>query len=375
VTSFRVTNGAAASNTALVSGGTGIANIYGSGTITNFGTILGIGPSGEGVKLAGGTIANGSGASTKAEIEGHFVGVYLTAAGRITNLGTIAGGGVGVLLTAGGTVVNGGSADPTATIGAGADGIDTFGTAAATVTNFGTISGAHAAISFGEANDVLTVQPGAKFVGAVQGGDGFDTVAFNGSGTLTFANFTGCEHLALSSTSRDALTLTSANFAGVVGGTITVSGGAPGDTLNAGSLGAGSKLVYQGSNGADVVTLGKSFSITAAGGANEFIFKTAGNIGSLDDFGASASNKIVFGNAAFRLELTGANNTPKLLPGSLFVANTTGAFTKATQRFAYDTKNGELFFDKDGSGSASHQLVATLTGAPHLAAADLFYIA
>ncbi|MGH7060348.1 MAG: hypothetical protein ACREFH_08185, partial [Stellaceae bacterium] len=67
--------------------------------------------------------------------------------------------------------------------------------------------------------------------------------------------------------------------------------------------------------------------------------------------------------------------TPKPLPGTLFVADKTGTFATATQRFAYGTTNGELFFDKDGSGSASRQLVATLSGAPHLTAADFFYIA
>ncbi|MGH7062078.1 MAG: hypothetical protein ACREFH_16945, partial [Stellaceae bacterium] len=351
VTSFRVTNGAAASNAALISGVTGIANIGGSGTIANFGSVIGIGPSGEGVRLTGGTVANGSGASTKAEIGGHFAGVYLTAAGRITNFGTIAGGGIGVLLTAGGTIVNGGSTDPTATIGTGSDGIDTFGTLAATVTNFGTIAGAQSALSFGAGDDVLTVQSGAKFVGAVSGGDGIDTATFNGGGSLAISNFTGFEHLVLSSTSRDTLTLTAANFAGVIAGTIIISGGAPGDTLNAGSLGTGTKVIYKGGNGADIVSLGKNITITAAGGANELIFKTAENIDTLTDFGASASNKIVFGNAAFHLGLPGASGTSKPLPGTLFVADKTGTFATATQRFAYGTTNGELFFDKDGSGS------------------------
>jgi hypothetical protein len=374
ITSFRVTNGAAASNAALISGVTGVVDSAGSGTITNFGTILGTGVSGEGIKLSGGVVANGSAASTKARIQGHFLGVYLSAAGRITNFGTIAGGGGAILLTAGGTIVNGGRTDPAATIGTGSDGIDTFGTVAATVTNFGTISGTHSAISFGEANDVLTVAAGAKFVGAVSGGAGVDTVTFTGGGTLAIAKFSGFEHLVLSATSRDALTLTSANFAGVTAATIIVSGGAPGDTLNAGSLGSGSMLVYQGGSGADIITAGKSMTITAAGGANELIFKTAGNTDTLTDFAASASNEIVFGNAVFDLGLSGASGTPKPLPANLFAANKTGACTTTTQRFAYDTKNGKLFFDKDGSGSASHQLVATLTGAPHLAAADLFYI-
>ncbi len=83
----------------------------------------------------------------------------------------------------------------------------------------------------------------------------------------------------------------------------------------------------------------------------------------------------MFGNAAFHLGLSGASGTPKPLPGTLFVADKTGTFTTATQRFAYGTTSGKLFFDKDGSGSASRQLVATLSGDPHLTAADLFYIA
>ncbi|MGC2415892.1 MAG: hypothetical protein WA459_24755 [Stellaceae bacterium] len=45
-----------------------------------------------------------------------------------------------------------------------------------------------------------------------------------------------------------------------------------------------------------------------------------------------------------------------------------------TQRFSYDTANGQLHFDADGNGggSTSH-LVATLTGAPALTGSHLFF--
>ena len=43
----------------------------------------------------------------------------------------------------------------------------------------------------------------------------------------------------------------------------------------------------------------------------------------------------------------------------------------ASDRLVYNTSTGQLWYDADGSGSAAAQLVATLQGAPTLAAADL----
>ncbi|MGH7064069.1 MAG: hypothetical protein ACREET_08315, partial [Stellaceae bacterium] len=63
---------------------------------------------------------------------------------------------------------------------------------------------------------------------------------------------------------------------------------------------------------------------------------------------------------------------------TLFAANPTGSFGAAAQRFAYDTTNGNLFFDAHGSASPSSRLeIATLTGNPHptLTASDITFVA
>jgi hypothetical protein len=55
------------------------------------------------------------------------------------------------------------------------------------------------------------------------------------------------------------------------------------------------------------------------------------------------------------------------LAASVFVANSTGTFTNAGQRFAYNTMTGALSYSATGSGSASSAVVV-LSGHPSLSA-------
>jgi hypothetical protein len=112
--------------------------------------------------------------------------------------------------------------------------------------------------------------------------------------------------------------------------------------------------------------------MTGGLGANEFAFSAAGK-NTIADFAASAANEIAFSNAGFALGQSGASATPKALPTSLFTSDATGAFTAATQRFAYDTANGDLYYSASGTTAGEH-LVATLTNHPALAASHLFLI-
>jgi hypothetical protein len=86
-----------------------------------------------------------------------------------------------------------------------------------------------------------------------------------------------------------------------------------------------------------------------------------------------ATDEIAFTNSGFSLKLSGADSTPRPLPVSLFLANTTGTFATTNERFAYDTSTGALYYGAHGSGS-SRELVAALSGHPTLAATDLFYV-
>jgi Ca2+-binding RTX toxin-like protein len=46
----------------------------------------------------------------------------------------------------------------------------------------------------------------------------------------------------------------------------------------------------------------------------------------------------------------------------------------ADDRLVYNTSTGQLYYDADGSGGGAAQLVATLQGAPGVAAADIWVI-
>ena len=131
-------NGSATNATALIEGYTGVA-LVGSSAVTNFGTILGEGAvSGPGVYLSGAgpiSVTNGAAGHAGALIEG-YVGLACSAA-------------------------------------------------YAMVTNFGVIDGLNGvAVNLENASDVLVVEAGSTFDGAVFGGGG-TLVLGSGTGTLT----------------------------------------------------------------------------------------------------------------------------------------------------------------------------------------------
>jgi len=108
-----------------------------------------------------------------------------------------ASGGNGVALRDGGTLNNGSAGDSAALIEAsGGTGVVTYGASAVTLTNFGTITGVGAAVSFSSSADVLQVEAGCLFEGAVLGA----------GGTLDLASGSG-------------------RISGLGGGDVTVSGG------------------------------------------------------------------------------------------------------------------------------------------------------
>jgi Ca2+-binding RTX toxin-like protein len=57
-----------------------------------------------------------------------------------------------------------------------------------------------------------------------------------------------------------------------------------------------------------------------------------------------------------------------------FAANATGAAQDASDRVIYNTSSGQLWFDADGAGGGSAQLIGTLQGAPTLLATDLVVV-
>ena len=185
----RVVNGSGHDEGAVISGKNGVI-IYGAtGTVRNYGTILG----GGGFQtsaldvLAGGSVINGSLYDTAATIQEYGFGEGSYAAdltdAACLNFGTIEGGSNAYALRLTGSQLRNGAAGDSTALIKGPRGV--LLESNATITNFGTISGGtgHALIAK-YANDEVIVEAGSTFVGAVFGGGGTLALA-SGTGALT----------------------------------------------------------------------------------------------------------------------------------------------------------------------------------------------
>jgi Ca2+-binding RTX toxin-like protein len=252
------------------------------------------------------------------------------------------------------------------------------------------VTGAHSVVMVGGAGkDTFTGGAGNdifKFAAAnlaatdtVVGGGGSDELMMTSAGTINAAGVRGVETYALASGNVNRLTLTNANFTGVTGGKITVDGGSGGNTLNVAALTGSNQVVLVGGSGNDVLTVAQHATMTGGGGADTFVLTTPGTLAlpdtnTITDF-VHSIDKIAFSDAGFKLSLAGATSTPKALPATLFASNSTGSFSSATQRFAYNTTTGALYYDSKGdTPGSSRQLVATLSGHPTLTASDLYFV-
>ncbi|HEY1301199.1 MAG TPA: Ig-like domain-containing protein, partial [Stellaceae bacterium] len=209
------------------------------------------------------------------------------------------------------------------------------------------------AFTGGAGNDVFRFTAAAlASTDIVRGGGGNDQLVMTTAGTVRAGKVSGVETYVLAGGGPNALTVAAGNFVGVTGAAITVRDGAGGNTIDAASLPAADRIVVHagsgldrltGGAGGDVLYAGGRTAMTGKAGRNEFVFAAPG-ANTIADFAASATNRIAFGNAGFKLGLAGASATPKPVPARLFTKNATGAFTSRTERFAYDTANGKLFY-------------------------------
>jgi Ca2+-binding RTX toxin-like protein len=111
-------------------------------------------------------------------------------------------------------------------------------------------------------------------------------------------------------------------------------------------------------------------SLTGRGGEDQFVFSTAlsaSNIDRIVDY-VLADDLIVIDNAVFSGLATGA------LASSAFRANATGLAGDSSDRIIYDTDDGFLYFDRDGTGTASRVQFATLTAGLTMTAAEFLVI-
>lgn len=169
-----ITNGTNADAAAAMSGYFEGVFIGGNGTVSNYGTIQAsatspqLGSSSVGLYIRlGGSIVNGSPSDFRATITGVDFAVQIGhAPGTVANFGTISGTGPlarGLMLLAGGTVVNGTSADAFAYIGALAkNGIYAGGTISSSITNFGTVTGGKNGVALQNGGTVVNGSAGSR---------------------------------------------------------------------------------------------------------------------------------------------------------------------------------------------------------------------
>ncbi len=135
------------------------------------------------------------------------------------------------------------------------------------------------------------------------------------------------------------------------------------------AMGAGDDRVA-GQAGDDVLDGGAGRDrLRGGGGGDSFVLTDRQNSRDiLQDF-ASGTDLLIVEADSFAAGLTAG-----ALQGDQFVANATGQFTTADQRFAYDTTTGKLWFDLDGSDAAIAVQIATLSGAPTLLVTDFLIV-
>jgi hypothetical protein len=206
----------------------------------------------------------------------------------------------------------------------------------------------------------------------ISGGGGSNELLMTTAGAVNAAGVVGVETYVLADGGANTLTLASANFAGVTGSTITVSDGNGDNAVSAAGVAAPDRLIVYAGTGADVLTGGAGTNVFYAGGDTRIDFAKLQGANTINSFG-TGTNEIAFSNAGFSLGQSGASATPTPLPASLFTPNSTGAFTAGTQRFAYDSTSGALFYSASGMTATEH-LVTSLTGHPALTASHLFFI-
>ncbi|MBF0214830.1 MAG: hypothetical protein HQM00_14930 [Magnetococcales bacterium] len=126
----------------------------------------------------------------------------------------------------------------------------------------------------------------------------------------------------------------------------------------------------QGDAGDDLLIGGSgSDRLTGGAGADRFQFlqKTDGG-DTITDFDASQNDQLLFVSRPFGNLATGTLDAARLSVG------TTGRATTAEQRFVFNTSNGVLKYDSDGSGSRAAVTIATLTQVSALSADQILIV-
>jgi Ca2+-binding RTX toxin-like protein len=152
-----------------------------------------------------------------------------------------------------------------------------------------------------------------------------------------------------------------------LGGNDTLGGGAGSDVLIGGS---GNDSIGGGSNGDDWLEGGAGVDRLAGGsGKDDFVFREAGtaNADTVTDFVTNWDRIQLDGNT-----LSGLGANGRFASGDVRFHSGAGVTTAhdADDRIIYNTTTGQVFYDADGAGGASAQLVANLGAGRALTASD-----
>ncbi len=404
-----VVNGSASNTTAsIVSAQRGIQVTHLPGTVANYGTIKGIGPYSRGIDLfLGGTVVNGSTADTAAYISASDRnGVYAGGTGfsSVTNFGTIKGLGPvaissGVVVRGNGSVVNGSTADVKATIFGTRNGVYIQGLSAASVDNFGTIIGAGksgvnvylgGSVTNGTTVDTKALITGSTGVLVGQRGSvtNFGTIlstgksgvslndggmVLNGSTTdttalIAMAGTTGTHNGIYAdlgvTTVTNFGTITSSTASGIHlgGGGGTIVNGALTDKVATIAGPSGHAGIYADSGAATVTNFGtittKGLTAIALTNGTQSASGIVINAGTISNGAGTAGTAIVFGSGNDRLVVD---------PGAVFIGTVNGGGGLNTLELAAGTATGSIGgigtqFSNFGSVAVDPAAVWSLTG-------------
>ena len=271
---------------------------------------------------------------------------------------------------------------------------------------------------FAFAGDWVNNQITSSGADTVDGGDGSDTLGFDGAqsavrvdlaaGTASGGSpdgagtisVTGIENVFGSGYADRITGNAAANVLTGNAGDDTLFGGGGDDTIwVAGGYGYGGATQAYGQDGNDVITGGYGADRLEGGAGNDSLDGFYGRdtlsggagqdtllgYGDRDTFlfdvapglaNADVVNEFMSGEDTLLLDLLampqlGAGGRLGATDGRFHAAAGANGGHDADDRIVYNTSTGQLWYDADGSGSASAQLIATLSGARPLAATDI----
>ena len=236
-------------------------------------------------------------------------------------------------------------------------------------------------------SDTVRVSAAAVAGDAMNGGSGTNTLVLTSAGSVNLGGVNKFGTIDLAA-GNSTVTVTDKTLSG---GAVTLRDGASGnDTVSAvgdTSASTGKTLTYEAGPGTgsftggfenDTIYVGTGLGTYTAGSGSDTLVFIKSNLPSqtLNHFQPGLDDLLVYGiHASNGFDLGSMDNglnppTPTAIDPSIFVASVSGAFTSSTQRFAYDTTNGQLHYSATGSNS-SESLVAMLSGEPGITASNL----